>query len=744
MDAAALRRTHNAEPPWQKNLTDYNEGLGVVYERIVLNQYLLDLQRKYALDTVLEAPLYGMAGVSGINSVPLAQAGCRVTLMDSVPERLAGVKRIWGELGLADRATFVGPSDFSRLPFDDGTFDLVWAWAALWYVPDAPQLIREMARVSRGLVFLAMPNRMQIGYILRKFVLEPNFFKTVDESGRISPVSPGLLRAAGLSIAGQGVMDVPPWPDTVMPAALVLRKLGIRSKGHDPALRGLRLAVEHDGLLSRQAAGAQSGYGTLHVSGAAAAALAAQDDMGPPSLRAGAESGRPTAARRNAVCPSLLSRGAAVPSAWLSDMAAPGILIFCLLAFGLPLILYLATLAPSLLNDDPAEYQTLLPVLGVAHPTGYPLYTLLGHLFTRMAPVGDMALRVNLFSAVSGAAAIAVCYLLLRALSVSRLAALPGALALAVASDSWTYATIAQTYALNTLLMALALCGCVYAQRRHDRRSLILLALTVGLGIAHHSTFWLLAPAFAALFVFDAGLRNLLLGPGRPRLVAAAVTALALPLTLYAYIPLRGEQLLSELPAHVLGVPRAVAAGLLTPHYLAGWTNVVLGSFYAGSTLGGGTVDWAKGLGEYLAALHAQFHGFEILALGLLAPASGGATEYSSPCSCLAWLVNVVVVLRGVSAFNEPAGGLYTPTYLFCIVAMVLVLDSTARMLTPRLTHLRANLLSAAVLTVIVLWSLLQNFPGHDLRSAAEIGKLGFREWAVGQLSRPELCRRMP
>jgi SAM-dependent methyltransferase len=239
MDAATLRAAkQDAEPPWQKNLTDYNEGLGVVYERIVLNQYLLNLQRKYALETVLEAPLYGMAGVSGINSVPLAQAGCKVTLMDSVPERLAGVKRIWGELGLADRAAFVGSSDLSRLPFDDGTFDLVWAWAALWYVPDAQQLIQEMARVSRGLVFVAMPNRMQIGYILRKFVLEPNFFKTVDESWANIPRVTRKLRAAGLSIIGQGVMDVPPWPDTVMPAALVLRKLGIRSKGMTQRFEG--------------------------------------------------------------------------------------------------------------------------------------------------------------------------------------------------------------------------------------------------------------------------------------------------------------------------------------------------------------------------------------------------------------------------------------------------------------------------------------------------------------------------
>ena len=95
--------------------------------------------------------------------------------------------------------------------------------------------------------------------------------------------------------------------------------------------------------------------------------------------------------------------------------------------------------------------------------------------------------------------------------------------------------------------------------------------------------------------------------------------------------------------------------------------------------------------------------------------------------------------MRGVSAFNEPAGGLYTPTYLFCVVAMVLVLDSIAQMFAPRIGRLWPELLSAAVLLFVVVWSLLQNFPSHDLRSAAASGKLSFREWAGGQLMRNDL-----
>lgn len=217
-----------AEPTWKKYLTDYNEGLGVVYERFVLNDYLERLVDRYAIRTVLEAPLYGMAGVSGINSVCLVRRGCAVTLVDCVQERLDGVSRIWGELRLPAR--FVLHQDLARLPFDDNTFDLAWQWAGLWYLPDPGSLLRELARVSRKLVFVAMPNRLQVGYLMRKYLIDRDFFNTVDEEwvhmGRIK----GVLHEAGVRFIDQGVLDVPPWPDTVMPAAEVLRRLGIKSQ----------------------------------------------------------------------------------------------------------------------------------------------------------------------------------------------------------------------------------------------------------------------------------------------------------------------------------------------------------------------------------------------------------------------------------------------------------------------------------------------------------------------------------
>ena len=224
------------EPAWKRYLTDYNEGLGVVYERLVLNDFLTALQKEHAVTTVLEAPLYGMAGVSGINSVALARAGAQVTLLDDNAERLAGVERIWGELGLPARLLW--QPVWERLPFDDGTFDLAWNWAALWHLSggtsDAGErpaaLLRELVRVSRRVVFVAMPNRAQVGYLLRKYLLERDFVRYVDEGWADIRRVRHVLEESGIRIVREGVLDVPPWPDTVMPAADVLKKLGIRSR----------------------------------------------------------------------------------------------------------------------------------------------------------------------------------------------------------------------------------------------------------------------------------------------------------------------------------------------------------------------------------------------------------------------------------------------------------------------------------------------------------------------------------
>ena len=254
----------------------------------MLNDFLEDLRRRANIQTVLEAPIYGMAGVSGINSIPLAQAGCAVTLVDDTPDRAEHIQPHLGRAGPVPEhphhlARPVGRSASAR----QRSFDLAWNWAALWYLPDAAALLREMARLSRQLVFVAMPNNLQVGYWMRKLVLDQDFFPTVDERW----VNIGLVRRtledAGVRIIATGVLDVPPWPDTVMPANEVLKRLGIRSKKLEDSVHRRWLGLEHDGLLPGRAARPARAGDEIRLAGSRPPALAGESDLGASSLAVG-------------------------------------------------------------------------------------------------------------------------------------------------------------------------------------------------------------------------------------------------------------------------------------------------------------------------------------------------------------------------------------------------------------------------------------------------------------------------
>ncbi len=100
--------------------------------------------------------------------------------------------------------------------------------------------------------------------------------------------------------------------------------------------------------------------------------------------------------------------------------------------------LYAATAAPSVATvfDDSLEFQVVAPTLGIAHPSGYPLYTLLGKLATLLMPFRDAAGRLNLLSALAAGATVGILYLVARKLAGSRLAAVVASAAFAI-SPAW-------------------------------------------------------------------------------------------------------------------------------------------------------------------------------------------------------------------------------------------------------------------------------------------------------------------
>src|SRR5262245_12580601 len=86
---------------------------------------------------------------------------------------------------------------------------------------------------------------------------------------------------------------------------------------------------------------------------------------------------------------------------------------------------------------DGGELVAAVHVLGIPPPSGYPLYVLLGKLWTLLVPAGSIAFRMSLFSAACGAAAAGLLYDLCRKASLQPVSAAAAALAFAFAPSVW-------------------------------------------------------------------------------------------------------------------------------------------------------------------------------------------------------------------------------------------------------------------------------------------------------------------
>jgi hypothetical protein len=194
---------------------------------------------------------------------------------------------------------------------------------------------------------------------------------------------------------------------------------------------------------------------------------------------------------------------------------------------------YLRTLAPSVLWSDWGEYQYSAYRLWVPHQTGYPLYILLGKLWT-LLPVGDVAYRVNLMSACWGVATVVLTYLCVKRLTERRSAAAVGALSLAFSVSFWAQASTASVRTLHAAFAALITLFVIGIAQR--RVSIEALALVVGLSLTHHRLSIFLLPGIIVALWWMRGQVE-----WTPRKWLAIVTLLLIPQALYLFVALGKE-----------------------------------------------------------------------------------------------------------------------------------------------------------------------------------------------------------
>src|SRR5258706_610767 len=171
-----------------------------------------------------------------------------------------------------------------------------------------------------------------------------------------------------------------------------------------------------------------------------------------------------------------------------SDLViAPSIFIACL-------ALYIRTLAQGLLFGDSAEFQTIAYTMVLGHPTGYPVYVFLAKIFTYL-PIGEIAYRVNLLSAVTASVTITFIYLIIRTLGPNPVSALFASLILALTPLFWKHAAIAEVYAISSACLVLILFALFRWKESKNSIWLFLAGMFGGLSLGIHAPVALAAPA---------------------------------------------------------------------------------------------------------------------------------------------------------------------------------------------------------------------------------------------------------
>jgi len=205
--------------------------------------------------------------------------------------------------------------------------------------------------------------------------------------------------------------------------------------------------------------------------------------------------------------------------------------VACSVVFAAAMAAYLLTICPTIYVGDSGDFISASYTLGVAHPTGYPLYMLVGKVFS-FIHVGSIAYRYNLLGAVFGALAAVLACWSSKLLTKSWLAGVGVGLMVAYCAALWDQTTVAEVYSLNGLFTTLVMF--LILQWREDRgsRGLLWVALAFGFGLTNHVSMVMYVPAFA--YLIAAGNRRLLAKQD----VKASVAAFLAPLLLYLYLPI--------------------------------------------------------------------------------------------------------------------------------------------------------------------------------------------------------------
>lgn len=197
-------------------------GLGTAYERVAIYQLFERWAKNRNIETALEGPIDGMAGIPGLHLLGLARKGTRVTVALPESEALDIVRAIYRLHGVEDRLTTVEiTSDGSSLP---GNYDLVLTYNALPLVGDWRSYLQQLAARAKSYFLVSVTNPFSYGVGIRKVQRLVESFRKPElfDHESVRPAVLGLFLNQLGSIVEHEHLDCPWWPDLFVPTGQTL------------------------------------------------------------------------------------------------------------------------------------------------------------------------------------------------------------------------------------------------------------------------------------------------------------------------------------------------------------------------------------------------------------------------------------------------------------------------------------------------------------------------------------------
>lgn len=200
--------------------------------------------------------------------------------------------------------------------------------------------------------------------------------------------------------------------------------------------------------------------------------------------------------------------------------------------------IYLITLCPTVNVGDSGELITSSYSLGIAHPPGYPIYSLLGKIFTIISPIANIAYRVNLMSLVFASLTVFLLYLLILQLTTHNsqpltcLTAFSASLCFAFSNTFWSQAVSSEVYALHIFFIVLIFY--LLSLWNTERKYSFLTFIVFGLAFVQHYTASLMFFAIIIMLLYKTSYKKF----SSVQLISFTLLVL-LGLLFYLYLPIR-------------------------------------------------------------------------------------------------------------------------------------------------------------------------------------------------------------